>query len=161
MRCNYIHYMMLNFVTSSLHPGCNGCNYMRLHDHYMQNKMLKLGWEAWAQAQCRQSPPAVTSESHTDSDDGSHLWYRSSSGILTPWAHLSTSIPVYMEIIYCVHHEFRVYDATVLVTVELRMKFKDSEIGYLRLSLRLRVRIIVTVCGDILLAKSISPYIWR
>jgi hypothetical protein len=40
MRCNYIHYMMLDFITSSLHPACNGCNYMRLHDHYMQNKML-------------------------------------------------------------------------------------------------------------------------
>jgi hypothetical protein len=31
---------MLDFITSSLHPACNGCNYMRLHDHYMQNKML-------------------------------------------------------------------------------------------------------------------------
>ncbi len=35
---------MLNFITSSLRPGCNGCNYMRLHHHYMQNKMLMPVW---------------------------------------------------------------------------------------------------------------------
>jgi hypothetical protein len=56
MRCNhdYIpgHYMMLNFITSflliKLHPGCNGCNYMRLHDYHMQNKMLMDGQHARA-----------------------------------------------------------------------------------------------------------------
>ena len=32
--------MQLNFITCPLHPGCNGCNYMTIHDHYMPNKML-------------------------------------------------------------------------------------------------------------------------
>ncbi len=32
--------MILDFITSSLHPACNGCNYMRLHPYYMQTKML-------------------------------------------------------------------------------------------------------------------------
>lgn len=46
MRCNYIHYMILDFITCSLHPACNGRNYMRLHPYYMQTKMLMgLGFE--------------------------------------------------------------------------------------------------------------------
>jgi hypothetical protein len=40
MRCNYIHYMILDFITCSLHPACNGRNYMRLHPYYMQTMML-------------------------------------------------------------------------------------------------------------------------
>jgi hypothetical protein len=32
--------MILDFITSSLHPACNGCNYMRLHPYYMQTMML-------------------------------------------------------------------------------------------------------------------------
>ncbi len=40
MACNYMHYMDVNFITSPLHLGCNGCNYMKLQVHYMLGKML-------------------------------------------------------------------------------------------------------------------------
>ena len=35
-----MHYMNVNFITYILHPGCNGCNYTKLHEYYMPGKML-------------------------------------------------------------------------------------------------------------------------
>jgi hypothetical protein len=37
-----MHDMKVNFITSpqALHPRCNGCNYIILHDHYIPGKML-------------------------------------------------------------------------------------------------------------------------
>jgi hypothetical protein len=62
---------MLDFITSSLHPACNGCNYMRLHDHYMQNKMLMpfgvvFGHGPWGR-RCRTGGPGSDTARDHDS----------------------------------------------------------------------------------------------
>ena len=68
-----MHCLDVSFITSPLHPGCNGGNYMILHDYYMLGKMLMTHWQPLALAlyptQSPQCPGPAAAGRHRDCQD--------------------------------------------------------------------------------------------